>query len=86
MDRLPFTDVDGLDYDAADNRVVVTSGGSTLVMAIDPAKRDWKWWDIGWNVHIVRPLAGRYIAASMYDGVVMQSKQDLSQQLAAGSK
>ena len=43
-------------------------------MAIDPVKKDWKWWDIGWNVHTVHSSNGRFVAASLYDGVVLQPK------------
>lgn len=85
MDRLPFVDVDGLSYDPPEGRIIATSAGSTLVMAIDPVKKDWKWWDIGWNVHALRSAGDRMIAASLYDGVLMQPKQ-ASNEVAAGSK
>ena len=51
---------------------MVTSANNTLMMAIDPVKKDWKWWDIGWNVHTVHSTGSRLVAASFFDGVVLQ--------------
>jgi ligand-binding sensor domain-containing protein len=82
---LPFNDVDGLNFDRELNRLMVTSASGTLLMAIDPVKKDWKWWDIGWNVHTVRSAGGRLVAASLFDGVVLQPKPS-GTELAAGSK
>ncbi len=72
--HLPLTDVNNIDYDAVLKRVVVTSANSTLVFAIDPGEKNWKWWDAGWNVHMVHSMAGRLIGASRYDGVVVESQ------------
>jgi hypothetical protein len=55
------------------------------MMAIDPVKKDWKWWDIGWNVHTVRSSNGRLIAASLFDGVVLQPKSSATE-VATGGK
>jgi photosystem II stability/assembly factor-like uncharacterized protein len=74
LKSLPFADVDGLDYNSEYKRLMVTSANGTLMMAIDPVKKDWKWWDIGWNVHTVHSSNGRFVAASLYDGVVLQPK------------
>jgi photosystem II stability/assembly factor-like uncharacterized protein len=74
LSSLPFVDIDGMDYDADLKRIMVTSGNGTQMMAFDPLKKDWKWWDIGWNVHTVRSSGGRFVAASLFDGVVLQPK------------
>jgi photosystem II stability/assembly factor-like uncharacterized protein len=74
LKSLPFNDVDGLDFDREAKRLMVTSASGTLMMAIHPVKKDWKWWDVGWNVHTVRSSGGRLIAASLFDGVVLQPK------------
>jgi hypothetical protein len=83
LKSLPFADVDGLDYNAEYKRIMVTSANGTLMMAIDPVKKDWKWWDVGWNVHTVRSSGGRLVAASLFDGVVLQPKS--AADIAAGS-
>jgi len=72
---LPVGDINNIDYDAALKRVVITSGNSTLVFAVDPADKNWKWWDAGWNVRMVHSMAGRLVGASFYDGVVVEPKE-----------
>ncbi|AXC09609.1 Glycosyl hydrolase, BNR repeat precursor [Acidisarcina polymorpha] len=84
LSSLPFSNVDGFDFNQDTKRLMVTSANGTLLMAIDPVKKDWKWWDIGWNVHTVHTSAGRFVAASLFDGVVLQPKA--SPELAADAK
>ena len=69
---LPIAHIDNVDYDSGLKRVVATSADSTLVFAIDPAEKNWKWWDAGWNVRMVHSIGGRLFAASLYDGVVVE--------------
>ena len=85
LSSLPFNDIDGLDFNSEYKRLMVTSANGTLMMAIDPVKKDWKWWDIGWNVHTVHSSGGRLIAASLFDGVVLQPKSAATD-IASGSK
>lgn len=85
LSSLPFNDVDGMDFNPEFKRLMVTSANGTLMMAIDPVKKDWNWWDIGWNVHTVHTSGGRMVAASLFDGVVLQPK-GAGTQVAAGSK
>jgi photosystem II stability/assembly factor-like uncharacterized protein len=80
---LPLADISGLSYNEALGRIVVTSWRSTLVFAIDESDRTWKWWDAGWTIRSVRSLGGRLVAASLYDGVVVQPKAE--ETAAAGS-
>jgi hypothetical protein len=61
-----------LTYDPELKRIIVTSWESTWVLGIDPAERNWKWWDPGWNLRKVRSSGDRLLGASMYNGVVMQ--------------
>ena len=82
---LPFNDVDGLDFNREFNRLIATSANNTMMMAIDPVKKDLKWWDIGWNVHTVHSSGGRLVAASLFDGVVLQPKSS-GMEVAAGAK
>lgn len=83
MESLPFRDINGLSYDAELKRVVVTSWRSTWVLAVSEADKTWKWWDAGWSVHAVRSSGGRLLAASLFDGVVMQPPAESSVALAA---
>ncbi len=72
---LPVANIDGVDFDAGLKRVVITSADSTLVFAVDPSDKTWKWWDAGWNVRMVHSVAGHLVAASLYDGVVVAPKE-----------
>jgi photosystem II stability/assembly factor-like uncharacterized protein len=85
MSTLPLTDINGLNYNAEMGRIIVTSGQSTMVFAIDETSKTWKWWDAGWTVRSVRSLGGRLIAASLYDGVVVQPKSEETATTTAGS-
>lgn len=70
--RLPLVDVDDVYFDAAMNRVLVSSRGGDFVYAIDPKTLDWKWWKTGYRVQLVRAAGGKLLAASMFDGVVLE--------------
>lgn len=85
MSTLPMTDIGDLYYDRELGRIVVTSLRSTMVFAIDAATKSWKWWDAGWTLRAVRSLGGRLVAASLYDGVVVQPKQEETAAAATGS-
>jgi photosystem II stability/assembly factor-like uncharacterized protein len=71
-EKLPFRDVNGLTYDSAMQSVFVTSWRSTWVYAVNLADKSWKSWDAGWSIHAVRSSDGRLLAASVYDGVLLQ--------------
>lgn len=69
---LPFRDINGIAYDPALHSVLVTSWQSTWIFAINIADKSWKSWDAGWSIHAVRSSGGRLVAASVYDGVIVQ--------------
>jgi photosystem II stability/assembly factor-like uncharacterized protein len=72
MTNLPISDISGLSYDPDLKRVVITSWQSNWVLAIDPANRTFKFWDPGWKVRHVRSSGGRLVAATSYNGVVLE--------------
>jgi len=72
FDKLPVTDITSLAWNHKLGRMMLTSGQNTLIFAIDPADKTWKWWNPGWMVHSVASLQGRLVAASMFSGVVVQ--------------
>ncbi len=84
MSTLPLTDINGLSYNREMGRIVVTSWRSTMVFAIDENSKTWKWWDAGWTVRSVRSLGDRLVAASLYDGVVVQPKSEETAAVPAG--
>jgi photosystem II stability/assembly factor-like uncharacterized protein len=68
--QLPVAGINSLAWDAESRRMLLTSGDSTVIFAIDPADKTWKWWNAGWPVHSVATLNGRLLAASLFSGVV----------------
>jgi len=85
LSTFPMADISGLSFNREIGRVVVTSSQSTLVFAIDESSKTWKWWDAGWRVRSVRSLGNRLVAASLYDGVVIQPKLEETAAAAGGS-
>jgi hypothetical protein len=70
--------INSLRWDPAMGRMIVTSDESTLIFAVDPQSRSWKWWNAGWTVHQVAWTGGRLMAASRYSGVVAQPQPEIS--------
>jgi hypothetical protein len=78
LSTLPFSDISAIEYEADLKRIVITSWSSTWVMAVNEADKSWKWWDAGWHVRGVRSNGGRLLAASLYNGVVVQPSTSAS--------
>jgi photosystem II stability/assembly factor-like uncharacterized protein len=72
---LPISDISGLSYEPDIKRVVITSWDSSWVLAVDPTDRTFKFWDPGWKVRHVRSLGGRLLAATPYNGVVIEPQK-----------
>jgi photosystem II stability/assembly factor-like uncharacterized protein len=72
LERLPFKDVNDLYYDSFQKKVLVSSRGSDWIYQIDPAELKWTWARAGWKVYLIRSAAGHLLAASHYDGVLVQ--------------
>jgi photosystem II stability/assembly factor-like uncharacterized protein len=72
IERLPFRDVDDIFYDAATNRVLVSSRSGGQVYMIDPKTLAWKWAESGYRIALIRAAGGRLLAASLFDGVLVE--------------
>jgi ligand-binding sensor domain-containing protein len=80
MSSLPISDINGIEYENDLKRIVITSWSSTWVMGVNEADKSWKWWDAGWHVRGVRSNGGHLLAASLYNGVVVQPQGNTSKQ------
>jgi hypothetical protein len=68
-------DVNSIFYDAASARVVITAGGaSTMANAVHLPERSVKFWDTGWNLRFARPVGDHMVAATLFDGIVVQPR------------
>ncbi len=74
VERLPFRDVDDLSYDPAIHKMLVSSNLSDQIFAINPKTITWSWWQTGYNVSLIRAAGDRLVAASVDDGVVVESQ------------
>jgi photosystem II stability/assembly factor-like uncharacterized protein len=74
MSTMPLTDISGVTWDPELKRIIVTSWRSTWVLAINPADRNFKFWDAGWSVRNVHASGGRLLAATLYNGIVIEPK------------
>jgi photosystem II stability/assembly factor-like uncharacterized protein len=72
MKSLPLSDISGLSYDTNLKRIVITSWASSWVLAVNPADRTFKFYDPGWKVRHVQSMGGRLVAATAYNGVVLE--------------
>lgn len=62
-------------YDEAKNRVLVTSNtAETEVFSVQLPTLQVTKWDTGWNLRFVRPIGDHLIAATMFDGIVIQPR------------
>jgi photosystem II stability/assembly factor-like uncharacterized protein len=78
LERLPVVAINDLRWDGAMGRMIVTSDESTLIFAVDPQSRTWKWWNAGWTVHEVAWTGRRMLAASQFSGVVAQPMAEVA--------
>jgi outer membrane protein assembly factor BamB len=72
IERLPFRDVDDLFYDPSMGKVLVSSRASDQVYSIDPKTLHWTWSRTGYGIALIRAAGGRLVAASLYDGVLVE--------------
>jgi photosystem II stability/assembly factor-like uncharacterized protein len=66
--------VDGIFYDAANKRMLVSSAGGTVGFAASLPDYRISYWDTGWPLRFLRPVGDHLIGATLYDGVVIEPK------------
>ena len=72
IERIPYRDVDDLEYVATTNRILVSSHTNDQIFSIDPKTMTWKWWKTGFRIALVRPAGDHLVAASLDDGVLVE--------------
>ncbi|MGA3346182.1 MAG: transcriptional regulator [Terracidiphilus sp.] len=72
VNRFPLNDVDDLTYDTAQGRILVSSQSSDQVYAIDAKSLTWTWAQTGYRINRLRAYAGKLLAASLFDGVLIE--------------
>jgi hypothetical protein len=75
--------VNSIFYDAAANRMLLSSNGpETVAFAVEIGSMQVSWWDTGWNLRFVRPVGDHLVAATLFDGIVVQPRMVDSDELA----
>ncbi len=72
--NLSVTGVDSLYFDAAGDRILLTSSDSVFVYAVHLPDGKVNYWNTGWKLRFARPVGDHLIAASLFDGVVVQPR------------
>jgi hypothetical protein len=73
--RFPLSNVDELSYDARLGKILVSSRASDQIYMIDTQTLEWKWAQTGYRIAHVRAAAGRLLAASLFDGVLVEPRE-----------
>jgi photosystem II stability/assembly factor-like uncharacterized protein len=66
--------VDGIYYDAANNRVLVASSEGTVGFAASLPDYKVSYWDTGWPLRFLRPVGDHLVGATLFDGMVVEPK------------
>jgi photosystem II stability/assembly factor-like uncharacterized protein len=66
--------VDGVYYDAANNRVLVASSEGTVGFAASLPDYKVSYWDTGWPLRFLRPVGDHLVGATLFDGMVVEPK------------
>jgi photosystem II stability/assembly factor-like uncharacterized protein len=76
--NLETPDVDGIYFDRAGNRILLTTANSTMVFAVQLPDQTVRYWDTGWRLRFARPMGNHLLAATLYDGIVIQPQMVVS--------
>jgi photosystem II stability/assembly factor-like uncharacterized protein len=65
-------DVDSVYFDTASDRLLVTTAQSNFVFAVHVPDFKVTYWNTGWKLRFARPVGDHIVAATLYDGIVVQ--------------
>jgi len=75
LTNLQVRNVDNLYFDAAANRMLVTTNEpGTTAFAVSIPSMQVSSWDTKWNLRFVRPVGDHLVAATLFDGIVVQPR------------
>jgi photosystem II stability/assembly factor-like uncharacterized protein len=67
--------VNNIFFDEASSRMLVTTGGySNIIFLVQLPDLKVSFLDTGWNLRFARPVGDHFIAATLYDGVVIEPR------------
>lgn len=84
--NLYVRNVNSLYYDGPAGRMLVTTNGPrTEAFAVETASKRVTSWDTGWNLRFLRPVGDHLVAATLFDGIVVQPRMVVSPEAGATS-
>ena len=72
--NLETPQVDGIIFDAAGDRMLMTTSTSSMIFSVHLPDHNVTYWDTGWKLRFARPVGDHLVAATLYNGVVIQPK------------
>ena len=72
--NLETPQVDGMYFDRAGNRMLLTTSVSTMIFSVQLPDHTISYWDTGWKLRFARPVGDHLVGATLYDGMVVQPK------------
>jgi photosystem II stability/assembly factor-like uncharacterized protein len=73
--NLGVRNVNSLYFDEAGDRILIAAKEPpTDAFAVDVATKRVSSWDTGWNLRLLRPVGDHLVAATLFDGIVVQPR------------
>ena len=83
LKNLYVRNVNSLYYDEPADRVLVTTDEpATTAFAVEALSKEVTSWDTKWNLRFVRPVGDHLVAATLFDGIVVQPRMVDSAEIA----
>jgi photosystem II stability/assembly factor-like uncharacterized protein len=79
LDNLFVPQTNGIYFDAASHRVLVTCASSNYAFAVHLPDYKVSFWDTGWKLRFARPVGDHLIGATLFDGMVLQPRMVASE-------
>jgi photosystem II stability/assembly factor-like uncharacterized protein len=74
LKNLNINEVDGISFDAAGHRLLITCADSTMVFEVNSLAHTVSYMDSGWRLRFARSMGDYMLGITLYDGVVVQPK------------
>jgi photosystem II stability/assembly factor-like uncharacterized protein len=75
LKNLYVRNVNSLYYDESADRILVTTNEpATTAFAVETVSKQVSSWDTKWNLRFVRPVGDHLVAATLFDGIVVQPR------------
>ena len=71
---LDLNDVDSIYFDRGEDRLLVTTAQSNFVFSVHLPDYKVHYWNSGWRLRFARPVGDHLVAATFFDGIVVQPR------------